>query len=1131
MKSIFKTNLLKFVVMAIVLIALIVSSAIIVSANNTPMYHVGVGGLSAPVAGRLPDCDVTPNGQYTASVQWFHKEGNDFIHHTESEPLKAGEIYQAAVHLEAKSGYYFDTASQHFGCTINGIANTTFKVVDETHVIMYHSYPALAVAPVETSDISIDLPRAGSFPSFDSSAIGNCIVDDYSIGGYINGILWIDTITGKTLNEDDVFVAGRTYRVQVVIKSDDDHTFDNASANSVRINNKTATLTKGDPTPTSEHRIASATFTTPETITEINVKDFVAPVVGNTPDFRVSVDVEGVEVGAVSWGMLKNVDGVEKVVDVDENHVFEDGATYMLCINLENKSNKTFAVKDGVAGFALTANVGDKKATNAPWREYDEHNVLQTLDFYNYIELQVWYTLKQDVIHDIDILQLPTPVADEAPSAGMVWVAQDDIVIESITWGYVVNENGYERVVELKDGETFRKGVSYSVNIRLRNTGNAVFNYDPDRESHMMSATINWKSASVSTIFEHTGYDYVAVDPYNYVEVYAWFYCNGEVVDKIDIGGITAPVAGETPSFDKEFLNTGYLTYGNWQEYDFAEKKDVYTKKDGVSWYDVTYDSFGDVLRENDKFIGGHTYQVRFYIQAATNCRFDCDTTDTTNVIATVNGVEAKVDASGLSSTEYYLVVSYTFECPTITVDKIEIELPDPVVGESPCYDKISTDEYYSDMPEAWKSQVSIHNGIIWFDNLSQTAPDPSKGDVFAENTDYSVGIYLVLNDGYVLGDEVEVFINGYKVYTVYAINGVVLIQNDYPITECIHNIVSVDATAPTCTENGFIAHYECDKCHQMFIDANGENLLDDGEDWTIIPATGHSFTEYICEDGMYGNHKAVCSCGGYEIIECDYDVKIIAAPNEYAERAVMLYTCKYCDHSYFSPFESMTEEKESFEDNSTGVKVSFGGESTSVPSDVTLEVENVYEERIPDDKKESINEIAGGNADIVVGYNIAFEYGSIQYVPTQTVVVTIPLGDSYNSDDVYKVIYTDYTYYALEVYDCEKNDEDGSVSFETDHFSIYFVVRVEESNSGNDPENPGGETPENPGDETPENTDNSEKDHSKCLEEASGWKRFWNAIGNFFRRIFSKYVKCVCGDKLLEEDYTEFKNIFKGKK
>ena len=73
-----------------------------------------------------------------------------------------------------------------------------------------------------------------------------------------------------------------------------------------------------------------------------------------------------------------------------------------------------------------------------------------------------------------------------------------------------------------------------------------------------------------------------------------------------------------------------------------------------------------------------------------------------------------------------------------------------------------------------------------------------------------------------------------------------------------------------------------------------------------------------------------------------------------------------------------------------------------------------------------------------------------------------------------------------------------------------------------NDPENPG--NPEDPTDpDEPE-----EKDHSKCLEEASGWKRFWNAIGNFFRRIFTGHCKCVCGDKVPEDDYTEFKKIFK---
>ena len=42
-----------------------------------------------------------------------------------------------------------------------------------------------------------------------------------------------------------------------------------------------------------------------------------------------------------------------------------------------------------------------------------------------------------------------------------------------------------------------------------------------------------------------------------------------------------------------------------------------------------------------------------------------------------------------------------------------------------------------------------------------------------------------------------------------------------------------------------------------------------------------------------------------------------------------------------------------------------------------------------------------------------------------------------------------------------------------------------------------------------------SEKDHSDCREAANGFKRFWTAILNFFRRLFGKPTKCFCGDLL----------------
>ncbi len=57
-------------------------------------------------------------------------------------------------------------------------------------------------------------------------------------------------------------------------------------------------------------------------------------------------------------------------------------------------------------------------------------------------------------------------------------------------------------------------------------------------------------------------------------------------------------------------------------------------------------------------------------------------------------------------------------------------------------------------------------------------------------------------------------------------------------------------------------------------------------------------------------------------------------------------------------------------------------------------------------------------------------------------------------------------------------------------------------------------EQPEDPSDE-PTDAPAEDEDHSDCKEESSGWKNFWRAIFNFFRRLFGLPEKCACGDKL----------------
>ena len=78
------------------------------------------------------------------------------------------------------------------------------------------------------------------------------------------------------------------------------------------------------------------------------------------------------------------------------------------------------------------------------------------------------------------------------------------------------------------------------------------------------------------------------------------------------------------------------------------------------------------------------------------------------------------------------------------------------------------------------------------------------------------------------------------------------------------HGLTYVEATPATCTEDGNIAYWHCEKCDKYFADAEGENEIYSGN--VIIPTTGH--TEIVdvdvaptcTENGLTeGKHCSVC--------------------------------------------------------------------------------------------------------------------------------------------------------------------------------------------------------------------------------------------------------------------------------
>ena len=259
---------------------------------------------------------------------------------------------------------------------------------------------------------------------------------------------------------------------------------------------------------------------------------------------------------------------------------------------------------------------------------------------------------------------------------------------------------------------------------------------------------------------------------------------------------------------------------------------------------------------------------------------------------------------------------------------------------------------------------------------------------------------------------------------------------------------------------------------------------------------TEHSFYDWIAKD----NNDHVHEC-----MECDYEsvlphdyVSAVTKEPTVTEAGEVTYTCTLCSHSYTEELPRCIVEV-SGEVVGTVLNVPTGS-NAYIPEGTVFDVVEQPATEIPEQVLGEIAVTAEGAAKPLGMFDLSLLLDDATVQPNGTVVVTLPAPDLAAEYDQIIVVYIapDGSYE-----ECKTTvNEDGTISFETDHFSKYAVIGIEKAQE--------------------------EKDHSKCLEEASGWKRFWNSIGNFFRRLFSDFVKCVCGDKVNEDDYTRFKDIFK---
>ena len=347
------------------------------------------------------------------------------------------------------------------------------------------------------------------------------------------------------------------------------------------------------------------------------------------------------------------------------------------------------------------------------------------------------------------------------------------------------------------------------------------------------------------------------------------------------------------------------------------------------------------------------------------------------------------------------------------------------------------------------------------------------------------------------------------------------------------HTAVAVIGKAPTCTDSGLTEGSWCSECQEILV-AQAE-----------IPALGHTDDDkdYLCDacgDDLCTEHSEVLivgkapTCTGTGLtdgVKCalcgdiitaqqiipalghSYE-SIITAPT-CTESGYTTYTCSECGNSYTA---EMTDPLgHSYDYVVVAPDCANGGYTTYTCS--------VCGSSYVGDKTGSLGHTAGRSVEENAMAATCTENGGYDTVVYCSVcnaelsrlhTVVLANGHSYNS----VVTAPDCTSGGYTTYTCTVCD-DSYVADEVDAFGHDWSDATTEAPKTCQlcGETEGEKLPvsdqESTTDETPEPEPEAPKDHTECKENVSAWSRFWLAIGNFFRRIFSAQKKCYCGEKI----------------
>ena len=200
-----------------------------------------------------------------------------------------------------------------------------------------------------------------------------------------------------------------------------------------------------------------------------------------------------------------------------------------------------------------------------------------------------------------------------------------------------------------------------------------------------------------------------------------------------------------------------------------------------------------------------------------------------------------------------------------------------------------------------------------------------------------------------------------------------------------------------------------------------------------------HSFYDWIAKDNNDHVHECM-ECDYESVLPHDYVREVTKEPTE-REVGEATYTCSLCSHSYT---EELPKKIVQISGDVVGTVLNVpDGSNAYIPEGTVFDVVEQPVEQVPEQVLGEIAVTAEGAAKPLGMFDLSLLLDGAKIQPDGTVEVTLPAPDLAAEYDKIIVVYIapDGSYE-----ECKTTvNEDGTITFETDHFSQYAVIGITE--------------------------------------------------------------------------------------